>query len=78
MGLFSKRPPAPSRDVCPCGDPAASNDISHWETHIVEVRLPNGLQALTYDCPICGQGEEFWNTEESGRAGAPSGLAFTS
>lgn len=72
MGLFSRPPQASSKDTCPCGEGA--NHISHWETHIVEITMPNGMGVLTYDCPICGRGDEFWNTEESGRAGAPAGF----
>jgi hypothetical protein len=73
MGLFSRRPPEPQLYQCPCGE-AVRDKLTHWDTHIVEVTLASGRPALTYDCPLCGLGEEFWNTEEEGRSGAPFGF----
>jgi hypothetical protein len=58
---------------CPCGNGSLTMD--HMKDHVVNVKTTNGVEALTYDCPICGYVDgELWSRTEEGQAGAPAGL----
>jgi hypothetical protein len=74
MDLSTEQPqPKGDQTRCPCG--AGSLTVDHMNAHVVDLKLTHDIDALTYDCPICGYVEgELWHHTDEGRSGAPAGL----